>query len=74
MEFISKYNLTFIQFVNKKYSKRFQTFDSYALWLYEIEEFENSRYYDKLEEDIKEYSNIQTERKYNYGKSKRENT
>lgn len=70
MEFVSKYNLTFIKFVNKKYDKKFQTFDSYSLWLYETEDCKNSRYYDKLEEDLKEYCNYQQERKNINGKSK----
>ena len=74
MEFISKYNLTFIKFVNKKYNKKFKAFDDYGLWLYELVDCKNSVYYDKLEEDIKEYSDFQTERKYNDGKSERKNT
>ena len=52
MEFISKYNLTFINFVNRKYNKRFKSFDEYGLWLYEEKECSNSRYYDDLEEDF----------------------
>ena len=70
MEFISKYNLTFINFVNRKYNKKFKSFDEYGLWLYEEKECSNSRYYDDLEEDLKEYCDYQQERKKINGKSK----
>ena len=70
MEFISKYNLTFINFVNRKYNKKFKSFDEYGLWLYEEKEFSNSRYYDDLEQDLKEYCDYQQERKNTNGKSK----
>ena len=74
MEFISKYNVTFVKFVNKKYNKKFKEFEDYGLWLFELVDCKNSRYYDKLEEDIREYSDFQTERKYNDGKSEGKNT
>ena len=70
MEFISKYNLTFINFVNRKYNKKFKSFDEYGLWLYEEKKCSNSRYYDDLEEDLKEYCDYQQERKKTNGKSK----
>ena len=70
MEFISKYNLTFVKFVNIKYNKRFRKFEDYGLWLYEEKECSNSRYYDTLENDIREYCEYQQERKDKNGKSK----
>lgn len=70
MEFVSKYNLTFVKYMNRKYNKKFQSFDDYGLWLYELVDCKNSKYYDKLEDDLREYCNYQQERKNNYGKSK----
>ena len=62
--------MTFIDFVSKKYKrnikkafrcKRFTTWDDYALWLYyEYCKRSESFYYSKLEDDIKEYSDMQT--------------
>jgi len=68
MEFISKYNLTFVKYVNKKYNKKFQSFDDYSLFLFEKTEDEVYYYY-QLEEDIKEYCQYQQERKNNNGKT-----
>lgn len=73
MEFISKYDMTFISNVNKKYNKKFKTFDEYALYLFELTQNELEYYY-QLEEDIKRYSNYQQERKYKDVNSKRKNT
>ena len=69
MEFISKYNETFLTNVNRKYQKKFRTFDEYSLFLFELTEDELEYYY-QLEEDIKEYCNNQQERKNKNGKSK----
>ena len=69
MEFVSKYNLTFVKYVNKKYDKKFRTFEEYTLFLFEKTDDEVYYYY-KLEEDLKEYCNYQQERKNNNGKSK----
>lgn len=68
MEFISKYDITFVTSVSRKYGKRFKTFEEYSLFLYELQKNDTDYYY-KLEEDIKEFSDYQTERKYNNGKS-----
>ena len=68
MEFISKYDTTFITSVSRKYGKRFKTFEEYSLFLYELQKSDKDYYY-KLEEDIKEFSDYQTERKYNNGKT-----
>lgn len=70
MEFISKYNLTFVNYANKKYNKKFQTFDGYSLWLFELVNCEHTKYYEKLEDDIREYCDYQQERKNKNGKSK----
>ena len=69
MEFVSKYNLTFIKFINKKYDKKFRTYEEYSLFLFEKTDDEEY-YYCNLEEDLKEYCNYQQERKNNYGKTK----
>ena len=62
---------TFIEFVNQKYernikkafrSKHFTTWDDYALWLYYVYCQKNAwLYYSQLEDDLKKYSDIQTE-------------
>jgi len=80
MEFISKYDKSFIKNVNRKYNKKFKSFDEYSLFLYELTPDEEDcwvelgkkeeNYYIKLEEDLKEYCDYQTERKYGNGKSK----
>lgn len=69
MEFVSKYDMTFLSSVNAKYNKRFKTFDDYSLFIFELTNNEPD-YYCKLEEDLKEYCKHQQERKNNYGKSK----
>ena len=67
MEFISKYDISFIKYINRKYNKKFKDFDEYALFLYELLKSEKEYYY-KLEDEIKEYCNYQQERKYGNGK------
>ena len=69
MEFISKYNLTFITSVNRKYNKKFRNFDEYSLYIFELTKNEIEYYY-KLEEDLKEYCKYQQERKNINGKTK----
>lgn len=70
MEFISKYNMTFILFVDKKYGKKFKDFEQYSMYLFELNRCSDKEYYYQLEQDIREYSNYQLERKSSYGKSK----
>lgn len=70
MEFISKYNMTFIKFVNRKYNKKFKSFDDYGLYIWEKTEYHNLQYYYVIEEDLKDYCVFQEERKSNYGKTK----
>lgn len=64
MGYISKYNLTFISFMNRKYKKynvRFEFIDDYRLWLYEDYcVYDNARYYKQMEKDLEEYSDFQT--------------
>ena len=61
---------TFVDFVNRKYRKelnlpptavKFYTWDDYAIFLY-FEKFkqDDEKYYYALENDLEEYSNIQT--------------
>lgn len=69
MEFISKYNLTFIICVNRKYNKKFRNFDEYSLYIFELTENEIEYYY-QLEEDLKEYCKYQQERRAKDGKTK----
>ena len=64
MMYISKYDLSFINFVNRKYRSYgviFKCFDDYILWLY-YDLFKENRdsYYGQLEEDMMKYSNGQT--------------
>lgn len=69
MEFISKYNLTFVTYVNRKYDKKFRSFEDYSLYIFEINSSELDYYY-QLEEDMKEYSKYQFERRIVSGKTK----
>ena len=69
MEFISKYDMSFIKNINRKYNKKFKNFDEYSLYLFELTKNE-VKYYYKLEEDLKEYCDNQQERKYGNGKPK----
>ena len=69
MEFISKYNMSFVTFVKVKYNKKFKSFDDYIMFLWETKDYNTLQYYYGLEEDLKEYCE-QQERKKDYGKSK----
>lgn len=64
MGYISRYDLKFTTFLNRKYKKYkvfFTYFDDYILWLYyELCKSNEEEYYSKLEDDIWEYSNWQT--------------
>lgn len=61
---------TFVNFVNSKYRKElgikttgrmFNYYDDYALWMYfDKYKMNDEKYYDALEEDVKEYSDMQT--------------
>ena len=62
MEFVSKYDTTLVTYMNRKYNKKFKSFEDYSLFLFDLVNSETDYYY-KLEEDIKEYSDYQQERK-----------
>lgn len=63
-------NTTFINWINRKYKKelnypanvtKFYYWDDYAIWLY-FEKFnqDDDKYYEALEQDIKEFCDWQT--------------
>lgn len=64
MGYISKYDRTFISFVNNKYIKykvNFKNFDDYIIWLYYKYCMSNTGfYYMMLEKDMWAYSDWQT--------------
>ena len=61
MGYISKYDTTFINFVNKKYKKCFRYWDDYVLWLYWKKlQCNREMYYITIEKDLWEYSDWQT--------------
>ena len=64
MAYISRYDRTFISFVNRKYKTYnvlFEFIDDYRLWLYEDYcVYDNVRYYKQMEKDLQEYSDFQT--------------
>ena len=68
MDFISKYNVPFMVYINKKYNKKFRSFEDYSLYLFELTKDELEYYY-QLEEDVRRYSDEQQERKSTNGKS-----
>lgn len=64
MGYISKYDLRFLTFMNRKYKEHkvnFEFIDDYRLWLYEDYcVYDEVAYYKQLEQDIAEYSDFQT--------------
>lgn len=64
MGYISRYDRTFISFMNKKYKKHgvcFEFIDDYRLWLYEDYcVYDSILYYKQMEKDLQEYSDFQT--------------
>ena len=61
MGYISKYDTTFINFVNKKYKKCFRYWDDYVLWLYWKKlQCNREMYYITIEKELWEYSDWQT--------------
>lgn len=61
MSYISKYDTTFVNFINRKYNKNFRYFDDYILWLYYKRLRCNKKlYYITIEKDIWDYSDWQT--------------
>ena len=64
MEFISRYDFKFVTFMTRKYidsNVHFRNFDDYVLWLYDHSANEKD-YYSRLEDDLKEYSDWQTDK------------
>lgn len=63
MQFISRYNTSFMAFVYKKYNHIFRSFEFYSEHL-----LKNcpDKYYETLEGDLKEYCDWQVERRVNY--------
>lgn len=64
MGYISKYDRTFLSFVNKKYKNyevSFEFFDDYILWLYyEYSDQCKNLYYKYLENDLCNYVEFQS--------------
>lgn len=63
MGYISKYDRTFLSFVNKKYKLfkvNFEFFDDYILWLFDIHNSNELDYYHRLEKDLWEYVEFQS--------------
>lgn len=64
MGYIRKSDITFIIYMNRKYKDYqvgFEFIDDYLLWVYEeLCHFNEIFYYQKLEEDLAEYSDFQT--------------
>ena len=63
MQFISRYNTSFMAFVYKKYNHIFKNYDYYSEYL--LKTCPDS-YYETLERDLKEYCDWQLERKVQY--------
>lgn len=60
MGYISKFDTKFLTQMNRKYNKQFDYWDDYCDWLYyDIFEMNDEKYYDQLEEDLKEYVEFQ---------------
>ena len=63
MGYISRYDRTFLSFMNKKYKRykvNFEFFDDYILWLYELYDSNELNYYRELEKDLWDYVEFQS--------------
>lgn len=63
MGYISRYDRTFLSFMNKKYKRykvNFEFFDDYILWLYELYNSNELNYYRALEKDLWDYVEFQS--------------
>lgn len=61
--FISRYDRSFLSYMNKKYKfykVHFEFFDDYILWLYDLYNSDELRYYYRLEKDLWEYVEFQS--------------
>lgn len=68
MAYISRYDRTFLSFMNKKYSKYnicFEYYDDYILWLYDMCNKIESKYYRHLEKDLWDYVEFQSGKERN---------
>lgn len=69
MGYISKYDRTFLSYMNRKYNKyntEFEFFDDYILWLYYQYCKENEvKYYKQLEKDLWNYVEFQSGKERN---------
>jgi len=70
MDFISKYNMTFVTYINRKYNRKFRNFDEYILYIFDINDNKASKYYSQLEDDLKDYCSYQQERRVKNGKTR----
>lgn len=72
MQYISRYNTSFMAYMYKKYHKIFKKYDHYSEFL--LRNYADV-YYETLERDLKEYCDWQQERgKKNESKDKRTNS
>lgn len=63
MGWVSKYDTTFIIYVDRKFNKRFANYDNFSYWLYYEKNKENKDdFYVELEEIFKEYCDWQTKK------------
>lgn len=64
MGYISRYDRTFLSYMNKKYSRHnvnFRYFDDYILWLfYDRYKKDETKYYKRLEKDLWSYVEFQS--------------
>ena len=63
MGYISKLDTKFLTYMNRKYHKfdiRFEYYDDYALFLYDLCKQDYEEYYIALEEDLREYVEFQS--------------
>lgn len=58
MNYLGKFDIRFMTFINRKYNKKFKEFSDYTYFLYEDNKEE---YYYRLENDVEEYVKWQVE-------------
>lgn len=63
MAYISRYDRTFLSFINRKYKYHkvnFEFWDDYVLWLYDRCKQDEDKYYRRLEKDLWAYVEFQS--------------
>jgi hypothetical protein len=63
MGYISKLDMRFLTYMNRKYrdkNVKFEYYDDYALFLYDLCKKDDEEYYICLEEDLREYVEMQS--------------